>query len=80
MYTQKAKADYTIPINKIPIIDWVTATAGYSTDYKWTRAPYSADSLGATITNGNQKTLNTQANLVGLYNKIPFRHKLLNCQ
>jgi cell surface protein SprA len=76
MYMQHAKADYTVPINKLPLLDWVTATAGYGTDYKWTRAPYSADSLGNFIQNGNQQTLNLQGNMTTLYNKVPFLKKV----
>lgn len=76
MYTQRAKVDYALPINKFPMLDWVTANAGYSTDYKWTRAPYSADTMGNFIQNGNQKTLNMQANMLTLYNKIPFLKKV----
>ncbi len=76
MYTQKAKLDYTIPINKFPLMDWITATAGYSTDYKWTRAPFSADTLGNLLQNGNQSTLNAQANMLTLYNKIPYFKKV----
>ncbi|HEY4799893.1 MAG TPA: cell surface protein SprA, partial [Bacteroidia bacterium] len=76
MYSQRAKVDYAIPINKIPITDWITASAGYSTDYKWVRALYSADSLGNTIQNGNQKSLNTQGNMATLYNKVPFLKKV----
>jgi cell surface protein SprA len=76
MYTQHAKADYVIPINKIPLTDWITANAGYSTDYKWMRAPYSANSLGGSIQNGNQKSLNMQANMLTLYNKVPFLKKV----
>lgn len=76
MYTQRAKVDYAIPINKFPMLDWVTANAGYSTDYKWTRAPYAADTLGSIIQNGNQQTLNVQANMINLYNKVPFLKKV----
>lgn len=76
MYTQRTKVDYTIPINKLPFVDFLTANAGYSTDYKWMRAPYSADTLGNTIQNGNQKTLNVQGNMVTLYNKVPFLKKV----
>ncbi|MBI3502845.1 MAG: cell surface protein SprA, partial [Bacteroidetes bacterium] len=76
IYMQKSKADYTVPINKFPLTDWITANAGYSADYKWMHAPYSADSLGHFLTNGNQKTLNTQANMLTLYNKIPFFKKV----
>lgn len=76
MYAQRAKVDYAVPINKFPMLDWITANAGYSTDYKWTRAPYSADALGNFIQNGNQKTLNMQANMLTLYNKVPFLKKV----
>jgi cell surface protein SprA len=76
MYTHLAKADYTIPINKIGITDWISANAGYSTNYKWQRAPYSANAFGGTIQNGNQKSLNVQANMLSLYNKVPFLKKV----
>jgi len=76
MYSQHVKADYTVPINKIPLTDWITANAGYSADYKWMQAPYSAYSLGGTIQNGNQKSLNMQANMLTLYNKVPFLKKV----
>ncbi|MFH1004786.1 MAG: cell surface protein SprA [Bacteroidota bacterium] len=75
-YNQHIKIDYTVPINKIPLINWITATTSYSADYKWTRAPFSADTMGHIITNGNQKQLNTQANLISLYNKIPYFKKV----
>jgi len=78
MYTQRSKVDYTIPINKFPMMDWLSANAGYATDYKWTRAPYSANGIGNTIQNGNQQTLNAQANLVTLYNKVPYLKKVNN--
>lgn len=76
LYSQRTKIDYAIPINKIPITDFITANAGYTTDYKWTRALFSADSLGNMIQNGNQKTLNAQANMTTLYNKVPFFKKV----
>ncbi|HNO71223.1 MAG TPA: cell surface protein SprA, partial [Bacteroidia bacterium] len=76
MYTQRTKVDYAIPINKFPMLDWISSNASYATDYKWTRAPYSADSLGNFIQNGNQKTLNMQGNLTTLYNKVPFLKKV----
>jgi cell surface protein SprA len=76
MYSQHAKVDYTIPVNKFPMLDWITANAGYGTDYKWLRAPYSADTLGNTLQNGNQKSLNLQGNMITLYNKVPFLKKV----
>jgi len=75
-YSQHTKIDYSVPLAKFPLTDWITANAGYSADYKWTRALFSADTLGNTLTNGNQKTLNLQGNMITLYNKIPYFKKV----
>jgi cell surface protein SprA len=71
-YRHAINLTYTIPINKIPIFDWVTATASYKSNYQFTRRPFASDSLGNTIMNGNTKSLNAQFNMVTLYNKIPY--------
>lgn len=65
---------YNLPINKIPILNWVTANARYSGTYDWTAGPITADTLnlGNTIQNGNSMSLNTQFNLLSLYNKIGY--------
>jgi len=76
MYTQRTKVDYAIPINKFPLTDWITANAGYATDYRWLRAPQADTINGNTIQNGNQQTLNVQANMPTLYNKIRFFKKV----
>ena len=77
-YRHAFNLNYSIPINKIPLFDWVTATAAYKANYQFTRRPFAADSLGNTLTNGNTKSLNGQMNLVTLYNKIPFLKKINN--
>ncbi|MDP2387366.1 MAG: cell surface protein SprA [Bacteroidota bacterium] len=75
-YRHSANLTYAVPINKIPIFDWVTANASYKTNYQFTRRPFAADSMGNTIMNGNTKSLNTQFNMVTLYNKIPYFKKV----
>jgi cell surface protein SprA len=75
-YHQTANINYAIPINKIPILDFATATVRYGTSYDWLRAPFSADSIGNTIQNSSQWTWNGQGNMVNLYNKIPYFKKI----
>jgi len=33
--------NYSIPINKLPLLDWLSATARYQTTYKWIASPVS---------------------------------------
>ncbi len=68
--------NYNIPINKIPLFNWLTTTARYGGEYHWTAAPLSATYLGNTIENSNTKQINANANLTNLYNKIGYLRKL----
>jgi len=77
-YRHSMNLNYSIPINKIPLFDWITATAGYKTNYQFTRRPFAADSLGNTLMNGNTKSLNGQFNMVTFYNKVPYFKKINN--
>lgn len=76
-YHHQANVNYTIPINKVPILDWLSASARYSAGYTWTRAPLSTgDSLGNVVGNNAQWQLTGQANMTSLYNKIPYFKKV----
>ncbi len=75
-YEQSANVNYTIPINKIPWFNWVTASAKYTGGYTWEGAPLSMDSLGNTIENSNIKQLNGNFNFINLYNKVGYLKKL----
>ncbi len=80
IFSQRVKVDYTIPINKFPMLDWMTSTASYGGNYDWTRGPFElpADSLnfGNTIKNSQTKQIGVQMNMSTLYNKIPFFDKV----
>lgn len=71
-YTHRANLTYNVPINKLPMLDWVTANAGYTADFDWQAAPLAAQQLGNTIENSNTKRLNVSGNLVNLYNKVGY--------
>ncbi|MBS1636334.1 MAG: cell surface protein SprA [Bacteroidetes bacterium] len=75
-YRHQMNLNYQIPINKIPIFDFINANARYSGTYTWMRRPYAAEQVGNTIQNTNTKALNGTLNMTTLYNKIPFFRKV----
>jgi cell surface protein SprA len=72
-YNHQFNLSYTIPINKFPPFNWVTATARYTGSYNWQAGPILPDTSrfdpGNTIQNANTIQLSTQLNLTTLYNK-----------
>ena len=42
-YHHSANVSYTLPINKIPILDWITGTAKYGAEYDWLALPLVTD-------------------------------------
>lgn len=77
-YRQQMNLNYQIPFNKIPILDFINASARFSGTYTWTRRPFAAEQVGNTIQNTNTKNLNGTLNMTTLYNKIPFFKKINN--
>jgi len=75
-YNHRMKVTYNIPINKIPLLDWINANAEYSGHFDWLAAPLAAQELGNTIENSQTKRLNVNANLVNLYNKVGFLREI----
>ncbi len=76
-YNQMVKVNYTIPINKIPVFNWLSATAGYQGMYTWTSSPLSVqDRVGNSIENQNTKQLNGSIDFLRLYNKVGYFQKL----
>ncbi|MEA1898726.1 MAG: cell surface protein SprA [Bacteroidota bacterium] len=79
-YYHKFNASFTVPINKLPFLNWVTLTARYSGGYDWYVGPQFPDSvninLGNTISNSNTAQLNGQMNFVNLYNKLGYLRKI----
>ncbi len=77
-YHHSIAFQYTVPINKIPLFNWVTLTTNYRTEYDWTAGPITADTiqLGNTIENSRQFTMNGQLNFQSLYGKVGFLKKI----
>lgn len=78
-YTHQINATYNLPINKIPLFDWVNISTRYNATFGWDAGPVINDpniNLGNTIRNSNTLQLNNQFNLTNLYNKVPYLKKL----
>ncbi|HEX2617575.1 MAG TPA: cell surface protein SprA, partial [Flavobacteriales bacterium] len=75
-YDHAVNLTYTLPLDKLPITDWVTVNTTYGAAYKWDRAPLSQDSIGHTIQNSRTISVNGQLNFVSLYNKIKYLKKI----
>ena len=77
-YNQSFTMSYQLPINKIPVFDWISANATYSATYSWVRGTDMDDgtSLGNTITNNRDVNVMGSFNMETLYDHIPFLAKV----
>jgi cell surface protein SprA len=84
-YRHSANVDYTLPLSKLPLTDWVTVPLKYAADYNWSAAPlqydsatatYAPNSLANTISNSQTIQVNPNLNFVTLYNKVAFLKKI----
>lgn len=73
-YNSTFNGSYQLPLNKIPLFDWMTADGSYASNYGWTRGTELEDgsSLGHTATTTRTVSLNSKLNFVNLYKKVPF--------
>ncbi|MDD4574793.1 MAG: cell surface protein SprA [Bacteroidales bacterium] len=76
-FNHTINVNYQIPINKIPMFNWINASARYSGTYRWDAPPLSLqERMGNVIENSNTKQFNSNLNMITLYNKIPYLKKL----
>lgn len=72
-YQQSFNATYSLPINKLPIFEWVTADANYTSSYNWARGNKVAGvSYGNNIANKRNITINGNFQFEKLYNLFPY--------
>ena len=76
-YNQTFTASYQLPLNLIPIFNWINADASYNSTYSWVRGTSLEDgtSLGNTISTNRAMNINGTLNLEKLYGQIPFLKK-----
>lgn len=80
-FSQLFNVSYTLPINKIPLFDFITANVGYNATYNWVAASqvrnaantgYEANPLGNVINNAQTDRAKIDFNLKKIYDKVPF--------
>ncbi len=73
-YTQNFSLSVQSPLDKLPLLDWTKMDASYKATYSWVRGSDLEDgtSLGNTISNNRDITVNGTFNLEKLYNHVPF--------
>ena len=76
-YQQNFTLSYQLPLNLLPVFDWVNADANLTSNYHWERGTELEDgtNLGNTIANNRNFNLNGSFSLEKLYNHIPFLKK-----
>ncbi len=78
-FQQTVNVNYTIPINKLPLLNWVTANASYQGQYFWTASAQSIQHrLGNTIENSHNIQGNATLDFTKIYNSIPYLKNLNN--
>jgi len=85
-YQHTLNTSYTVPLAKLPILNWLSSTVAYGSSYSWVAAPlirdlnnpnlFAANPFGNTIQNSNNVNISGQGNLMQLYNKVPYLKRI----
>jgi cell surface protein SprA len=76
IYSQTANFSYTVPTNKLPLLDWTTMNVKYQATYRWIGASRLAVNLGNFLENGQQKEATLQMDFTRLYQKSKWLRQL----
>jgi len=74
-FDQNITANYTLPLEKLPLTNWLGAEYRYNVGYNWQAGPLEKDEslrLGNIIQNTQDQALSGRVDFVKLYNKIGF--------
>ena len=73
-YHQIFTAQWAVPLNKIPFLDWITANAQYNATYAWDYGAISSENInvGNIIANTSSWQLDGNLNFEKLYNKSKY--------
>lgn len=77
-YDQQFIATWQLPLQLIPVLDWTNASLSYNATYNWDRGATVSENIemGNTIKNQRQFDLQTNLNLLTLYNKNKYLKKV----
>jgi len=79
-YSQSFQASYTMPFDKIPVMDWISSDASFSSNYSWNRGTTYSDgsSYGNIVSTKRDVTMGGRLNMTRLYNKVIYLQRLNN--
>lgn len=73
-YAQNLSANYKIPINKIPLLSFVSADYSYTGKFNWeASSPDFSDKIGNTIQNGQTHNFTSSLNFTKFYSEIGLK-------
>lgn len=83
LFSQSLNVNYTLPLSKLPILDFTKTTVRYGSGFNWIAAPLRADAdgnyianpLGNTMSNNQQIRISSDLNFDKLYAKVPYLKK-----
>jgi len=74
-YSQTITANYTVPLDKLPLTNWIGVDYRYNVMYGWRAGPLETNEslqLGNIIQNSRDQAFNGKIDLLKLYNKSKF--------
>jgi cell surface protein SprA len=75
-YQHNIGLSYTLPLKKIPILDWINVKGQYNATYSWTAATLGQDTLGHTIQNSQKRQVTGDFQFKKLYDKWKYLKKI----
>jgi cell surface protein SprA len=78
-YNQRVTARWNVPLNKIPLLAWLSVNLNYNAGYQWEAAPLLSDDTydpGNTISNSRNFGGTGNVSFESLYNKVPFLRQI----
>jgi cell surface protein SprA len=78
-YYHRYDLTWTVPINRIPLLEWTSSRFRYGGTYDWQAAPLLRDDTynpGNTISNSRNMMVSLDFSFESLYNKVPFLRRI----
>ena len=69
VFNQTVNLSYNVPLNKLPLTDWINLHLDYTATYNWIGASRLAVNLGNFLENGQQENATLQMDFLRLYSK-----------
>lgn len=78
LYNHDVNASYSLPLNRIKMLNFLSATARYQGTYNWAAGPLTPDTirLGNMVENSQNLQLTGNVNLNQIYNMVPYFKRL----